>query len=58
MRDLTPEQQELGLRATRLMALQTQAEPQWAFADFRARQDDRAALGLIDWIRGMPQPAR
>ena len=54
MRELAPEQKELGLRATRLMALRTRAEPQWDYADFRARRDPAAPLSLIDWMRGVP----
>ena len=56
MRELPPEQKELGLRATRLMARRSYAEAQWSHADFRPRQDSAAALDMIDWVRGVPYP--
>jgi hypothetical protein len=58
MRELSPQHKELGLRATRLMALRSRAEPQWGHADYRARRDPAAPLGLIDWVRGVPWPRR
>lgn len=56
MRELAPEQTELGLRATRLMAMQTEAHPEWSARDFRARRDASAPLELLDWARGTPFP--
>lgn len=54
---LTPEQREMGLRATRLLASGVTVEPDWVWQD-RAPIGARAAsLSLLEWMQGREPPA-
>ena len=46
--DLTPGQRELGLRATRLLALRAQPDPGWQHAEFIG---DASAQTLASWVQ-------
>lgn len=57
MRSVDSERFELGLRATRLLALRTQVERLGQPQNFDPRRDPAAGIDLFAWIRGEPLPA-
>lgn len=52
MHDVAPERFELGLRTTRLLALQTQVEPLGQLGQFDPVRDRVASRDFLAWMRG------
>ena len=52
MHDVPPERYELGLRTTRLLALQTDVEPLGQVTQFDPKRDRLASKDLLAWMRG------
>lgn len=52
-----PHEQELGLRAVRLLATRTEAANDWSYADFEPGLDPQAERNLAQWIALRPAQA-